>query len=152
MLIVVQFAYYYPKLPETIASHFDGAGNPNGCMSKSGFFKTYALIVILIMTACLLLPKLISRIPAQLINLPNKDYWLAPERREEAFQKIQDFTTEFSDALLVFLITVMQLVFKANLSKKIILSSAMPYLLIAFFAYTLLWLLRFFRTFKSARP
>lgn len=33
----VQAAYYYPRLPETVASHFGPAGRPDGWMSKGGF-------------------------------------------------------------------------------------------------------------------
>jgi uncharacterized membrane protein len=31
---ITTFAYYYPKLPENCAVHFDGSGNANGWSSK----------------------------------------------------------------------------------------------------------------------
>jgi uncharacterized membrane protein len=80
LVAVVQFTYYYPRLPEMVASHFDGEGRPNGCMPKNEFFKMFAVITALIIGIFLLLPKLIKRVPPSMINLPNKDYWLAPER------------------------------------------------------------------------
>jgi uncharacterized membrane protein len=31
---VVQLAWAYPQLPELVATHFDGAGRPNGWMRR----------------------------------------------------------------------------------------------------------------------
>ena len=38
LVTAVQRASYSPRLPETLATHFDGAGRPNDWMSKHGFF------------------------------------------------------------------------------------------------------------------
>jgi uncharacterized membrane protein len=34
---VLQSIYYYPRMPEVVASHFDGLGAANGWSSKNGF-------------------------------------------------------------------------------------------------------------------
>ena len=34
------------------------------------------------------IPRLLKSTPASLINLPNKSYWLAPERREETMDRL----------------------------------------------------------------
>ena len=36
-LAILQAAWYYPRLPETVASHFSGSGIPDGWMSKQSF-------------------------------------------------------------------------------------------------------------------
>ena len=47
-LAVAQAIFYYPQLPGTMASHFDGAGHPNGWSSKpvfvGGMFGMMALM------------------------------------------------------------------------------------------------------------
>ncbi len=53
--MVVVAIYYYPLLPETVASHFDIHGRPNGWMAKTSFFLvmggtfifTYLLLTLL---------------------------------------------------------------------------------------------------------
>ncbi len=81
LLMVVQMAYYYPQLPDTVASHFNAMGRPNGWMSKTAFV-VIVLAALLLSAAptvgfALLLPHLQNA-----MNLPNKEYWLAPERRD----------------------------------------------------------------------
>lgn len=42
----VQSIYFYPSLPETLASHFNGSGLPNGWLSKPAFFAVYGLVIV----------------------------------------------------------------------------------------------------------
>src|SRR5712692_2015629 len=37
----IHFSYYYPQLPNVIASHFDGRGAANGWQIKSAFFGMF---------------------------------------------------------------------------------------------------------------
>lgn len=41
LLAVIQSVYYYPKVPDIVASHFGPGGHPNGWMTKPIFFVTY---------------------------------------------------------------------------------------------------------------
>jgi uncharacterized membrane protein len=75
-------ALVWPYLPDRIATHFDFAGHPNGWSSRS----TLALgLVFLTATfaATFLASSRMRDIPPALINLPNRDYWLASDRFEE---------------------------------------------------------------------
>ena len=53
---VLQTLYYYPQLPEVVASHWDGLGAPNGWSSRFGFFGVYLGIVILLAGVFIYLP------------------------------------------------------------------------------------------------
>jgi hypothetical protein len=82
MICAMQMWYWHSKLPDPIPSHFDAAGHVNGEMSLFGF---YALMIILQVVMLVLFPVLgafLKVIPNSFINVPNKDYWLAPERRD----------------------------------------------------------------------
>ncbi|MEZ5360069.1 MAG: DUF1648 domain-containing protein [Candidatus Zixiibacteriota bacterium] len=83
-LLIAQSLYYYPLLPESMASHFDGQGTPDSYAPKSQFIIIwYCLIVFL--NIWVILPRiLMKKLPVELINVPNKAYWVStPERRME---------------------------------------------------------------------
>ena len=80
-LSVVHPLYYYPQLPDRVASHFGSSGLTDAWASKASFV-TGSLIA----TGCGALIFLgvsfaMLRMPDRFINLPNKfKYWLSPER------------------------------------------------------------------------
>jgi hypothetical protein len=74
-------------------------------------------------TVCFaILPQRIQMLPPDKINLPNKSYWLAPERREATMASVVSAITWFGCAVLVFLIAVTWLVIRVNLG----LESGLP--------------------------
>ena len=46
-LAVLQVVLFYGDLPDVMATHFDGAGSANDWSSKTSFFVTYAVILVL---------------------------------------------------------------------------------------------------------
>ncbi len=139
----VQIIIYYPRLPEDVASHFGHDGHPNGWSTKPGFFIVEGLTVVLMALVFLFLPKTLSRFSETVISLPNKDYWLAPERRERTFLLLQDQMCWFGSATMAFLIGVFQIVIDANLNPPPVLPSSFMFLLIAYLAFTGWWVIRF---------
>lgn len=128
-----QALVYYPQLPEHMASHFNGAGQPNGWASKAFFFGLTGFVLVLLTACFAILPAWIQRMPPRLINLPNKDYWLAPERREATMASIAAALTWFGCAALTFLNAVTWLVIRVNLSLDPALPSPPMWGLIAAF-------------------
>lgn len=148
-IAAVQIAYFYPQLPGVIASHFDISGAPNSWMPKSAFFGLFCFIYVFYAVLFWLLPHLIMASPASLINLPNKDYWLSPGRREITAHLIGDQMAWFGVALTAFLIAVCQLAIVANLpGRSGNLGSGIWWLLGLFLAFTLVWLARFVCSFR----
>ncbi len=71
------------QLPERIATHFNGRGEPNGWMSRSAN-QRFMLVFGLAFPLCVVLLCWLARfLPIGLVNIPHRDYWLAPERRKE---------------------------------------------------------------------
>lgn len=147
-IFLAHIVYYYPNLPEIVASHFNGLGEPNGWMSKQNFVIFECVILLLIIFEFALLPILIKKMPNSLINLPNKDYWLAAERRETTFFTMRKYFEWLSIALLSLFIAVNQLVFQANLTRQNLSGTAMWLILGAFFAFTIIWSIKFIRQFR----
>ena len=67
------------QLPPIVASHFDAAGYPNAFMPRAAYLR-FVLLLGLGMPAAIvaILTAVYSR--ASNLKVPNRDYWLAPER------------------------------------------------------------------------
>lgn len=115
VLGAVQYGYYAPRLPEMLGSHFGGNGAVNGWQSKAAFFSIELAVVVLAAVVGFGIPRIIGAMPVSLINLPNKEFWLGPERREETLLYIRVWSAWFGCGLLAFLLFVMELAFRANL-------------------------------------
>lgn len=147
---LLQSLYYYPQLPPTVASHFDGAGRPNGWSSKAAFFGLYLGIVALVAFIFIVLPPFLLRLPAWLISLPNKDYWWAPERRADATSFVQRQMLWFGNASMILVICTIQLALRANLPEADRLSTTSMWILLgAYGIFALVWLVRFVSRFSK---
>jgi uncharacterized membrane protein len=149
---VLQIIYYYPLLPQTVASHFDISGNPNGCSSKGQLIGIYGVVILVMLFSFRVLPSLFKNIPVSLINLPNKDYWFAPERKEETFRVIAEKMLSFGNATTFFLVITFQIVFQANLNiTRHFSSGTMLILLGGYILFAVVWSVRFIARFRRAK-
>jgi hypothetical protein len=148
VLGAVQYGYYAPRLPEVLGAHFAGNGAVNGWQSKAAFFSTELVVVVLAAVVGFGVPRIIGAMPVSLINLPNKEFWLGPERREETLSYIRTWSAWFGCGLLAFLLFVMELAFRANLQTTPRFNNAafVPALLtfVAFDTIALIWLILHF--------
>ena len=147
-VFVAHIVFYYPNLPENVASHFNSFGEHDGFMSKPNFVIFEGVILLIIIIEFTLLPLFIKKMPNSLINLPNKAYWLAPERRDATFGIFGNYFEWFSIALLSLFIAVNHLVFQANLTKQNLSGTSMWLILGAFLVFTIVWLIKFIRQFR----
>ena len=150
VLAVFQAAFYYPRLPDYVASHFSGAGHPNGWSSKVGFFVIDLGMVALMALMFLGGSAMQARLPFKTWNLPNKDYWLAPERREKTLRHIHDQMLWFGVVTLVFMLLTMQFVIGANFRPQPTLPSSFIAILLGYLVYTLVWSILFISRFRKA--
>jgi len=145
VLVVVaamQLAYYAPRIPEILGSHFGARGFVNAWQTRVAFFSTELTIIVLATFVSFGIPRLIAAMPASTINLPNKEFWLSPERREETFAFLHEQLAWLGCALLAFLLFVMELVFRANLHSPPQLNTAafVPAIL-TFLGFTAMWII-----------
>ena len=88
---IVQMASWYGDLPDPIASHFDANGEVDGMMGKNGFYILMGLVNLIFLVGFPILGLIIRQLPDSMINLPNKEYWLAPDRRSKTFSTSSQF-------------------------------------------------------------
>jgi len=89
VLFGVLLAATYDQWPAQVATHFDLQGNPNGWMSRAGNLVAHVLLAVGMPLLIYGIFSLTSLFPTQLINLPRREYWLAPERRAETLRELR---------------------------------------------------------------
>lgn len=153
VLGVLQWVHVYPQLPETMASHFAANGTPNGWQSKQAFFLVTAVIIALTAIPSFVVPRLLGSLPASMINLPHKTYWLAPEHRKETLRFFRSLMACFGCALLFLLLYAISQAINANLPGiRHFDSQGMWYVLGGFMLFTLVWTIYLLRYFYNVPP
>jgi len=115
----VHALYYYPKLPAVMASHFGLGGDPDAWLAKESFFKIYAITFGGLSLFLLAMSLGVSVMPAGLLRMPSKDYWLAPQRRGESLSYVSQSTLWISNATMMLLIATADGAFRANLAPRV---------------------------------
>jgi len=142
----------YPMLPNRLASHFDGSGVPNGFQSKPAFFKMYAAAIVLAAVFGFVVPRLLALLPNALFSLPNKDYWLAPERRSETMGVFESYFGWFGCAIVLFAISVFGFVIEANFHRPPRLDNTFLIVMLPLFlGFIIVWMVLFVRRFRTPR-
>ena len=110
----LRFGMQYAELPPVVASHFGVDGQPNGFMSKQVFLLFGLLPLGIAALIGLVVPRVTRAMPVSLSNLPNREHWLAPGRKDEALAYLSSYLEWVSVGMLAFFIFVYELVFRAN--------------------------------------
>ena len=135
--------------PETMAIHFGMGGEPNGWASA----KTNALIMtgvdVLLFASFFFVPQLMRVTPKRWVNLPNKDYWLRDENRDQAMTMFCDQLYKLGVVMFAFMFVVGLLVLQTNLSDPVLLREDLfwpPFIFIML--YTVYWTVGIYRLFR----
>ena len=115
IVAAIYFWSEYAQLPDIVASHFNARGVANGWQTKSTFLSFFAGAVALASFLAYGVPFLISKMPLELINLPHREYWLAPERRDETLALLGGTFAWFSCGVLVVVTTAVNYAIGRNL-------------------------------------
>jgi uncharacterized membrane protein len=146
----LQARNFAAAMPGVMATHFGASGSANGWQTKGQFF----IVEIVMLGVCLLIgfgiPFIIRKAPPSVINLPNKEFWLAPVRRDHTLAVLRMQMAWFACALLTFLIVVNQLVFNANQSVPRHLNGPQfTTALVIFLGFVAIWTLRLISYFSK---
>lgn len=115
-LALVQAARHHATLPAQVATHFNTRGEPDAWMSRHTHAAFQVGLILFIAAVFAGLARYIGRLPAHFINVPHREYWLAPERRAGSLQAVARLLYLIGCATLGFFMFMFHHVHRANLS------------------------------------
>lgn len=121
----VRSAYVSSELPEVMASHFDAFGRPNGFMPRALFFGVFIVIGGGTVAMLLAIPRSLKSVPPSRLNLPNRAYWIAPERLPAVYAKLRVWSAWYALITTSLLVVVLELALRANLARAEIATTPM---------------------------
>ena len=132
-------------------------------MSRDGLGSFDFLFLAFVLAVILGSGFLIRFLPARMIDVPNRDYWFAPERSRQSHTRMFSHMLWFACLMVGFLIAVNHLVFLTNLrpGQPRLPGAAFITLLVGFLVAVIAWGMRLYRLFprppvtappKSDRP
>jgi uncharacterized membrane protein len=107
--------FTYDALPGRVASHFGLDGQPNGWMSRDALVACSLGLGILLPAIMIGMMAAAGRIPVSFVNLPHRDYWLAPERRRATSAVLLRYALWFSALNVLFVTGLHLLLVQANM-------------------------------------
>jgi uncharacterized membrane protein len=137
------------RLPERVATHFGEDGEPNGWETQSVYLRftlIFGAVVPAFITGTFLI---IREFNGWGLNIRNKEYWLAPERREETLDYVVRHGFWFTVLFIAFFAGIHHTILSANARTPVSLPPSFLYAIVGpFLGATLVWvaiLLRHFR-------
>jgi hypothetical protein len=140
------------EFPERVASHFGSDDDPDGWITRNSY-------LLFILSFLLVYPVLIGfligflpRVRPDWVNFPNRDYWLAPERRKESLEFLSAQGYWFGCLLLVLVAGIHWAILVANRSDPpaLPLGIFVPFVA-GFIAGFIVWLVVIFRRFRKPK-
>lgn len=134
---ILQAVLFWPQLPNKVASHFNGAGQPDGWMSKTNFVAMTLLLQFGLAAMMFGIGWLVRVLPPSMINIPNKEYWLAGERRDQTLNDSAAMMAWIAAGTAVFMMVIFYFSFDANVGEKNGLNSTATWIAVVIY---LVWL------------
>ncbi len=137
--------------PAQMASHFDVTGAPNHFTTKAQFFgfEIETMLIVIGMGVGTQIFVLITPVEWINIKMPNREYWLAPEHRDEIIDRISSFVAMLFGIVVLGIQAGFELAVSANLHQPIVFDAQMMFMVIAgLFLATILmlfWMMISFR-------
>lgn len=144
--IVALGMYYYPQLPETVACHFGSSGQADGWLPKATFFKGFYLFIAFLVVLFPGIAVSLSKMPVSLINLPNKDYWMAPERKRKTLDFMFSYLLWIGSATLLLILDLLAQTIRVHLGNEETLTHIWPSIGL-YTAFVILWIIGLYRKF-----
>lgn len=129
------------NLPPLVASHFGIGGAVDGFMSRNAYLGFMLIGVVAIPLLIVVPQRLVRTISPRLINVPNRDYWLAPQRIESTLDYLRNHAVWFAALLVGFICFVHWEVVQANMRRPVRLV-AQPFFvgIVVYAASVLVWI------------
>ena len=137
------------QLPAQVASHFGAGGGANGSMGRTAYLIFMLAFAVGLPLLMVLSMAVLPRMMTSAINIPNRDYWLAPARREATLRYIEAHAYWLGSLMTVFIAAIHLLLIEANATQPPRLPGAPFALLLGSFLVVLgLWMVTLIAHFR----
>lgn len=125
------------RLPDPMPVHFDLHGMADGWLPRDLACWHHSVIALLISLPLLLIMTLLHSTPTRWINLPNRDYWLADQRRGATLRTLKTLLVWLLAASHALLIGLWTLARQQGLTPELPVGRSLWILLAAFLGFIL---------------
>ena len=151
IVLILLNILYLPRLPEMVAVHFNAAGSADSFWKKNSAFEFQVIFIIGLTLLMWGLSILVYKLPEKALNLPNRDYWLAPERKRQTLDDISTFILWMGVLTNAFLFSLFYYTMKTNIEREFQLGATF-WLFFLFYMGTTTWLIvKFSKKFLSKK-
>ena len=150
-VFAVAFVIYTTRyLPETVATHFGAGNQANGWMSRDFYLLFMLSFMIGISSFVSLAVGTLPRKFPQLTNVPNRDYWLSAERREESLKYLNAHGKRLGCLIVMMMLGMHYIILKANhVQPPTLPVSTFSSVLFGFVLALIWWIVRLYRRFPK---
>jgi uncharacterized membrane protein len=144
---VIYTSYY---LPTRVATHFNINNQPDGWMTRNAYLLMILTLLISIPSAISVAISILSKKFSHLINLPNRDYWLAPPRLNDSLDFLAAHGHRLGRLVIVLMTGLHYVVLVANRAEPPALPQSWFIAIVLVFVLALgLWGLALYRRFPK---
>ena len=140
--------YHYSLLPDRIATHFGFSGAPDAWGPKTVFFFWYFMLTLIIAGGYALIQRAFSQKHTSWINIPNKKYWLAPERLDETLDYLKRGLLQIGSGTLLMVLDLVHQSFQVSLGLASKLTHIWTSAAVCI-AFCVIWVAGIYRRFTS---
>lgn len=138
------------QLPSVVGAHFNFRGDSDGWLARENYL---ALMVIFVLAYPALMTLAFTWLPRKypsLVNIPHRDYWLAPERRDDSLKYLATQGCWFSCLLLLTVAGVHYVIVVGHWTQPPTLPLRLFFSLLGGFGVALIiWTIKFLRRFAK---
>lgn len=147
---VVFIIYTTRFLPDPVATHFGAGNRANGWMSRQGYLLFQLGFMVGVSAFVSFAVGTLPRKFPQWTNVPNRDYWLAPARREESLRYLSAHGKRLGCLIVMMMLGMHYVILKANTVQPAMLpGSTFTAVLLGFALALIWWIVRLYRRFPK---
>lgn len=144
---VIYTSYY---LPSNVATHFNVNNEPDGWMTRHVYVLLILTLLISIPSVITVGINMLSQKSPHLINLPNRDYWLAAPRLNESRDFLAAHGHRLGRLVIVLMTGLHYVVLVANRAEPPALPQSWVIAILLGFVFALgMWVLALYRRFPK---
>lgn len=144
---VIYTSYY---LPSHVATHFNLDNEPDGWMTRNAYLLLMLTLLISIPSIVSVSISLLSEKFPHLINLPNRDYWLARPRQNESLDFVATHGHRLGRLVTVLMTGLHYVVLVANRAEPPALPQSWFMAILLGFVFALgMWVMALYRRFSK---